>query len=316
MDLSIIVPVYNEEESISELVSWIDKVALANHLSYEVVMIDDGSTDNSWELIESVAQTNKNIRAIKFRRNYGKSPALQCGFQAAKGDVVITMDADLQDSPEEIPDLHRMITKEGYDMVSGWKQKRYDPIAKRLPSKIYNGVARMVTGIKLHDFNCGLKAYKSRVVKSIEVYGDMHRNIPYLAYQAGFKKIGEKVVQHQKRKYGYSKYGWQRFVTGFLDLMSLVFVTKFGKRPMHLFGVLGSLMFIAGLSWAAFLGIDKLYAVSQNLPAKLLTQSPYFYLALAAMIIGTQLFLAGFIAELIVRSSADRNTYLIDKTIE
>jgi hypothetical protein len=209
-----------------------------------------------------------------------------------------------------------MITKEGYDMVSGWKQKRYDPIAKRLPSKIYNGVARMVTGIKLHDFNCGLKAYKSRVVKSIEVYGDMHRNIPYLAYQAGFKKIGEKVVQHQKRKYGYSKYGWQRFVTGFLDLISLVFVTKFGKRPMHLFGVLGSLMFIAGLSWAAFLGIDKLYAVSHNLPAKLLTQSPYFYLALAAMIIGTQLFLAGFIAELIVRSSADRNTYLIDKTIE
>lgn len=316
MDLSIIVPVYNEEESIPELVAWIDRVALANHLSYEVVMIDDGSTDNSWELIESVAQTNKNIRAIKFRRNYGKSPALQCGFQAAKGDVVITMDADLQDSPEEIPDLHRMITKEGYDMVSGWKQKRYDPIAKRLPSKIYNAVARMVTGIKLHDFNCGLKAYKSRVVRSIEVYGDMHRNIPYLAYQAGFKKIGEKVVQHQKRKYGYSKYGWQRFVTGFLDLMSLVFVTKFGKRPMHLFGVLGSLMFIAGLSWAAFLGIDKLYAVSHNLPAKLLTQSPYFYLALAAMIIGTQLFLAGFIAELIVRSSADRNSYLIDKTIE
>ena len=316
MDLSIIVPVYNEQESIPELVAWIDKVALANHLSYEVVMIDDGSTDNSWELIESVAQTNKNIRAIKFRRNYGKSPALQCGFQAAKGDVVITMDADLQDSPEEIPDLHRMITKEGYDMVSGWKQKRYDPIAKRLPSKIYNAVARMVTGIKLHDFNCGLKAYKNRVVRSIEVYGDMHRNIPYLAYQAGFKKIGEKVVQHQKRKYGYSKYGWQRFVTGFLDLMSLVFVTKFGKRPMHLFGVLGSLMFIAGLSWAAFLGIDKLYAVSHNMPAKLLTQSPYFYLALAAMIIGTQLFLAGFIAELIVRSSADRNTYLIDKTIE
>jgi glycosyltransferase involved in cell wall biosynthesis len=315
MNLSIIIPFYNEEESIPELISWIEKVAIENNLSFEIVMIDDGSTDRSWDIVEEIAKTKSFIKAIKFRRNYGKSAALQSGFQIAKGDVVITMDADLQDSPDEIPGLFNLVIDEKYDLVSGWKKKRFDPIAKRLPSKIYNTVARSVTGIKLHDFNCGLKAYRNQVIKSIEVYGDMHRNIPFLAKQAGFKKIGEKIVQHQKRKYGISKYGWQRFITGFLDLTSLLFITKFGKRPMHLFGVLGSLMFLAGAAWAAILGIDKLYSVYMRIHAKLITDSPYFYLALAAMILGTQLFLAGFLGELIVRSSSDRNSYLIDKTI-
>jgi glycosyltransferase involved in cell wall biosynthesis len=315
MDLSIIIPFYNEEESIPELTNWIERVANENNLSFEVVMIDDGSSDRSWDIVEEIAKTKTFLKAIKFRRNYGKSAALQSGFQAAKGDVVITMDADLQDSPEEIPGLFNMVKEEKFDLVSGWKKKRYDPIAKRLPSKIYNSVAKNVTGIKLHDFNCGLKAYRNQVVKSIEVYGDMHRNIPFLAKQAGFRKIGEKVVQHQKRKYGVSKYGWQRFVTGFLDLISLLFITKFGKRPMHLFGVLGSLMFLAGFTWATILGIDKLYAVYNHINAKLITDSPYFYLALAAMILGTQLFLAGFIGELTVRSSSERNSYLIDKTL-
>jgi len=315
MDLSIIIPFYNEEESIPELIKWIEKVALENSLSFEIVMIDDGSSDRSWDVVEELADKLEFIKAIKFRRNYGKSAALQSGFQIAQGDVVVTMDADLQDSPEELPGLFKMVKEEKYDLVSGWKKKRYDPIAKRLPSRIYNSVARKVTGINLHDFNCGLKAYRNKVIKSIEVYGDMHRNIPFLAKQAGFKKIGEKVVQHQKRKYGISKYGWTRFVTGFLDLTSLLFITKFGKRPMHLFGVLGSLMFMAGFAWAAILGVDKLYAVYSHIPARLITDSPYFYLALTAMVIGTQLFLAGFLGELVSRSSSDRNHYLIDKTL-
>ncbi|MGC8823586.1 MAG: glycosyltransferase family 2 protein [Bacteroidales bacterium] len=315
MDLSIVIPIYNEEESLEELVGWIERVLDEQKFEYEIVMIDDGSSDNSWNVVEGLAARRSHVKAIRFRRNYGKSAALQCGFQVAQGNVVITMDADLQDSPEEIPVLYQMIVHEGYDLVSGWKKVRHDPISKRWPSKVYNAVARWVTGIKLHDFNCGLKAYRQQVVKSIEVYGDMHRNIPFLAKQAGFKKIGEKVVQHRKRKYGVSKYGWQRFVTGFLDLLTLVFITKFGRRPMHLFGVLGSLMFFFGFMWAAFLGAEKLHAVKNHLKAPLITSNPYFYLALVAMILGTQLFLSGFLAELIVRSSSDRNTYLIEKKI-
>lgn len=315
MDISVIVPIYNEDESLPELVEWIEKVMNEHKFSFEVIMIDDGSSDRSWDVIEQLASTRPFIKGIMFRRNYGKSAALQSGFEKALGDVVITMDADLQDSPEEIPDLYKMIKTDGFDLISGWKKKRHDPIAKRLPSKIYNAVARKVTGIYLHDFNCGLKAYRNRVVKSIEVYGDMHRNIPLLAKKAGFRRIGEKVVMHQKRKYGVSKYGWQRFVTGFLDLLSLSFITRFGKRPMHLFGVLGSFMFIIGFFAALVLGIDKLFAVSNNMRAPLITDSPYFYLALTAMIIGTQMFLAGFLGEMISRNSADRNKYLIEKEV-
>ncbi|MCX7987129.1 MAG: glycosyltransferase family 2 protein [Bacteroidales bacterium] len=315
MDISIVIPFYNEEESLQELVAWIERVMSEQKLEFEIIMVDDGSSDASWRIVESMSESRKHLKAIKFRRNYGKSAALQCGFQASQGKVVITMDADLQDSPEEIPALYHMIINEGYDLVSGWKKIRHDPISKRLPSKVYNAVARWVTGIKLHDFNCGLKAYRQQVVKSIEVYGDMHRNIPFLAKQAGFKKIGEKVVQHRKRQYGVSKYGWQRFVTGFLDLITLVFITKFGRRPMHFFGVLGTLMFIFGFMWAAFLGIEKLYAVKNHIKAPLVTSNPYFYLALVAMILGTQLFLSGFLAELIVRTSSDRNSYLIDQKI-
>lgn len=315
MDISIVVPIYNEEESLEELVSWIERVLDEQKFVYEIVMIDDGSSDGTWNVVEKLAARRDHVKAIRFRRNYGKSAALQCGFQVAQGKVVITMDADLQDSPEEIPALYHMVVQEGYDLVSGWKKVRHDPISKRWPSKVYNAVARWVTGIKLHDFNCGLKAYRQQVVKSIEVYGDMHRNIPFLAKQAGFKKIGEKVVQHRKRKYGVSKYGWQRFVTGFLDLLTLVFITKFGRRPMHLFGVLGTLMFFFGFMWAAFLGAEKIYAVKNHIKAPLITSNPYFYLALVAMILGTQLFLSGFLAELIVRSSSDRNTYLVEKKI-
>ena len=260
MDLSIVIPFYNEQESIEELIGWIERVLSDQKLEYEIIMVDDGSNDGSWKIVEQLAGQRKYLKAIRFRRNYGKSAALQCGFQAAQGKVVITMDADLQDSPDEIPALYHMIVHEGYDLVSGWKKIRHDPISKRWPSKVYNAVARWVTGIRLHDFNCGLKAYRQQVVKSIEVYGDMHRNIPFLAKQAGFKKIGEKIVQHRKRKYGESKYGWQRFVTGFLDLLTLVFITKFGRRPMHFFGVLGSLMFLFGFIGAAFLGADSLSA--------------------------------------------------------
>ena len=315
MDLSIVIPFYNEQESIEELIGWIERVLAEQKLEYEIIMVDDGSNDGSWKIVEQLAGQRKYLKAIRFRRNYGKSAALQCGFQASQGKVVITMDADLQDSPDEIPALYHMIMHEGYDLISGWKKVRHDPISKRWPSKIYNAVARWVTGIKLHDFNCGLKAYRQQVVKSIEVYGDMHRNIPFLAKQAGFKKIGEKVVQHRKRKYGESKYGWQRFVTGFLDLLTLVFITKFGRRPMHFFGVLGSLMFLFGFIGAAFLGAEKIYAVKNHIKAPLVTSNPYFYMALVAMILGTQLFLSGFLAELIVRSSADRNNYLIEQKV-
>ncbi|MDD2304882.1 MAG: glycosyltransferase family 2 protein [Prolixibacteraceae bacterium] len=314
MDISVVVPLFNEVESLPELTSWIDRVMEANRFSYEIILIDDGSTDDSWELIEQLCLQNTCIKGIKFRRNYGKSAGLYCGFEQAEGNVVITMDADLQDSPDEIPELYRMITEEKYDMVSGWKKKRYDPIlSKNLPSKFYNWTARRMTGIKLHDFNCGLKAYRKQVVKSIEVYGDMHRYIPVLAKWAGFKRIGEKVVQHQERKFGVTKFGMERFIRGPLDLLSVIFISKFSKRPMHFFGVFGTLMFILGLAAAIWEGSQKIILTLHNQRAPRITESPYFYLALTAMIIGTQLFLAGFLAELNVRNSTDRNSYLIDK---
>jgi glycosyltransferase involved in cell wall biosynthesis len=314
MDISIIVPLYNEVESLPELASWIEKVMLTHNYSYEVVFIDDGSTDGSWESIESLCVQNSCIRGIKFRRNYGKSACLYCGFEQAEGDVVITMDADLQDSPEEIPELYRMITEERYDLVSGWKKKRYDPLfSKNLPSKFYNWTARRMTGIKIHDFNCGLKAYRRQVVKSIEVYGDMHRYIPVLAKWAGFRKIGEKVVQHQERKFGTTKFGIERFIRGPLDLLSVIFISKFSKRPMHFFGVFGTLTFLVGFAAAIWVGAQKLMHTLNNELAPRITESPYFYLSLTAMIIGTQLFLSGFLAELNARSSSERNHYLIDK---
>lgn len=315
MDISVIVPLYNEDESLPELTAWIERVMETNQFSYEVVMIDDGSNDSSWEVITNLSQKNKHIRAIKFRRNYGKSAALHCGFQLAEGDVVITMDADMQDSPDEIPELYKMVTEQDYDLVSGWKKKRYDPISKTIPTKIYNATARKFSGLKLHDFNCGLKAYKNKVVKNIEVYGEMHRYIPILAKQAGFSRIGEKVVQHRARQYGITKFGLSRFVNGFLDLLSISFITRFSKKPMHLFGALGTLLFIIGFCSLGWLGIDKLICLTRGIRAALITDSPYFYIALTAMILGTQLFLAGFIAELVSRSATDRNVYLIEKTI-
>ncbi len=315
MDLSVIIPVYNEEKSLPELMDWITRVLKDYALTYEVVFVDDGSNDHSWEIIEKLARSNNTIRAIHFRRNYGKAAALHSGFQAAKGDVVITMDADLQDNPEEIPELYRMITEENYDLVSGWKKKRHDPINKRWPSKLFNWAARRYTGIKLHDFNCGLKAYHNEVIKNIEVYGEMHRYIPLIAKQAGFTRIGEKVVVHQKRKYGISKFGMDRYIKGFLDLITILFISRFGKKPMHLFGMLGTLMFFIGLLAAAWLGGQKLYRLSKHIKTILLTDSPYFYLALTAMVIGTLLFMAGFLGELIARSSTERNTYQIDKII-
>ncbi|MCB8964431.1 MAG: glycosyltransferase family 2 protein [Bacteroidales bacterium] len=314
MDISVIVPLYNEEESLPELMEWISRVMNQHNFSYEVIMIDDGSNDSSWTVIESLTQKYQTVRGIKFRRNYGKSAALQVGFTASKGDVVITMDADLQDSPDEIPELHRMIMEEGFDLVSGWKKKRHDPLlSKRIPSKLYNGTVRCITGIKLHDMNCGLKAYKGRVVKSVEVYGEMHRYIPVLAKQAGFKKIGEKVVHHQERKYGVSKFGWERFINGFLDLMSVTFVSRFGKRPMHFFGTLGTLMFFSGGLISLWLVASKLWAQTHQLKYRPVTDQPLFYVALVIAIIGVQLFMAGFIGELIARSSSDRNQYLIEK---
>ena len=316
MDLSIVIPLFNEEESLPELVEWITKVCTENALTHEIIMIDDGSKDNSWQIIEELKTKYNSVKGIKFQRNYGKSAALQIGFGKATGDIVMTMDADLQDSPEEIPGFIKMIKEEGYDLVSGWKKKRKDPVfSKNLPSKFYNGTARIMTGIKLHDFNCGIKAYKRQVVKSIEVYGDMHRYIPVLAKWAGFKKIGEKIVLHQERKYGVTKFGLERFIRGPLDLVTVIFIAKFGKRPMHLFGGIGALMFIAGLISAIYLGANKLIAMAHHVVAPLLTKSPFFYLSLAFMIIGTQLFLAGFIAELVARSSYERNHYLIDKEI-
>jgi len=315
MDLSIVVPLYNEEESLPELVEWIERVCRERKLSFEVILVDDGSNDSSWRVIESLSRDRIFVRGIKFRRNYGKSAALYSGFEVAMGDVVITMDADLQDNPDEIPGLYEMVKNQDFDLVSGWKKKRFDPITKRLPSKFFNRTARSVTGIKLHDFNCGLKAYKNALVKSIEVYGEMHRYIPVLAKQAGFTRIGERVVQHQKRKYGVTKFGFDRFIKGFLDLLSISFISKFGKRPMHLFGTLGTLMFIAGLVAAAWVGGVKLYNTFNDIPAERVTQNPYFFLALAAMIIGTQLFIAGFLGELVSRSSSDRNVYQIEKKI-
>ncbi len=311
-DLSIIVSIYNEVESLPELVSWIGKVMERENYDYELIMVDDGSRDGSWEKIQELARTDKNIRGISFRRNYGKSAALFCGFEAATGKVVVTMDADLQDSPEEIPAMYAMIAGQGYDIVSGWKQHRQDnKLTKNLPSKLYNATARLITGIRLHDMNCGLKAYRNEVVKNIEVYGEMHRYIPYLAKNAGFDKITEKPVRHQKRKYGKSKFGINRFVNGFLDLLSLWFLSTFGKKPMHFFGLTGTLTFAAGGFIALWLIIDKLIAQTHGLKFRPVTDQPLFYLALAALIIGTQLFLSGFLAEMISRSSSDRNKYNI-----
>lgn len=316
MDISVIIPLYNEAESLPELTAWIEKVMNENKFSYEIIFINDGSTDNSWDVIEELSKNNSSIHGIKFRRNYGKSPALYCGFERAQGDVVITMDADLQDSPDEIPILYNMITKDGYDLVSGYKQKRYDPLSKTIPTKLFNATARMVSGIKnLHDFNCGLKAYRNEVVKNIEVYGDMHRYIPFLAKNAGYDKIGELVVHHQARKYGSSKFGISRFFHGYLDLMSLWFLARFSRRPMHIFGLWGSLMFFLGFIAAIIVGANKLIALANGEISRLVTDSPYFYMSLTLMILGTQLFLSGFLAELVSRSSQDRNRYNISKEI-
>jgi glycosyltransferase involved in cell wall biosynthesis len=315
MDISVVVPLYNEEESLPELVNWIKNVMTQHQFSYEIIMIDDGSKDNSWHVIEQLQQENQNIKGIKFRRNYGKSAALYCGFDMVKGDVVITMDADLQDSPDEIPELFRMVKEEGYDIVSGWKKKRKDPIlTKNLPSKFYNWTVRWMSGIKLHDMNCGLKAYRKNVVKSIEVYGEMHRYIPVLAKWAGYNNIGEKVVVHSERKYGVTKFGMERFIRGPLDLLSVMFISRFVKRPMHFFGILGILMIIIGLAAAIWLGVEKIIQLQHGIVGNLVTDSPYFYIALTAMIIGAQFFLAGFLGELISRSSTDRNKYQIDET--
>lgn len=313
--LSIVIPLYNEEESLGELHGWIVKVMQAHNFTYEIMFVDDGSGDDSWQVVEDLAQKDSNVKGIKFRRNYGKSAALNTGFAASNGEVVITMDADLQDSPEEIPELHRMITEEGFDLVSGWKKKRYDPISKTIPTKLFNWATRKMTGIHLHDFNCGLKAYRRNVVKNIEVYGEMHRYIPAIAKWAGFTKIGEKVVEHQERKYGVTKFGLERFINGFLDLLSINFVGKFGKRPMHLFGLIGTLMFAFGFILAAYIGIEKLYYLNTGVKARLVTEIPQFYIGLTAMIMGVQLFLAGFLAELVSRNSPNRNNYKIEKKV-
>lgn len=308
MDVSIVVPLFNEDESLPELCSWIESVVTKNNLSYEVILVDDGSTDNSWNVIEQKGKENPNIKGIKFQRNYGKSAALNEGFKAAQGDVVITMDADMQDSPDEIPELRRMIVEDGFDMVSGWKKKRYDnTFTKNIPSKLFNATARASSGIKLHDFNCGLKAYKKKLIKSIEVYGEMHRYIPILAKWSGFRKIGEKVVEHRPRKYGVTKFGWQRFVNGFLDLATIMFLGKFGKRPMQFFGLLGTLFFMIGLLSSAYLIAAKFVTTDFSL-----TNRPSFYIALTTMVIGMQLFLTGFVAELVARNAPERNYYLIE----
>lgn len=314
MDVSLVIPLLNEVESLDELNSWIDQVMKEHSFTYELIMIDDGSTDGSWEKILELKRLNPSIRGVKFRRNYGKSAALQIGFQMAQGDVVVTMDADLQDNPEEIPEMRRMILEEGYDLVSGWKKKRYDPFfSKNLPSKLFNWAARRISGIKLHDFNCGLKAFRRSVIKGIEVYGEMHRYIPVLAKSSGFKKIGEKVVQHQERKYGVTKFGMERFINGFLDLLSVTFVTRFGKRPMHIFGLVGTLMFFIGVLALAIIGIQKWYALRHNLHGSLVADNVLFYIALACMVIGSQLFIGGFLGELISRSATDRNKYQIEE---
>ena len=311
MDISVVIPLLNEAESLRELFEWIDRVMKKENFSYEVIFVDDGSTDNSWEVINALREEHPEVKGIRFQRNYGKSPALHSAFQIVKGDVVITMDADLQDSPDEIPELYRMIKDAKYHLVSGWKKKRYDPITKTLPTKLFNATARAFSGIKLHDFNCGLKAYDKQVVKSIEVYNDMHRWIPFLAKNAGFSRIGEKVVRHQARKYGSSKFGLERFTNGYLDLFTLWFLSKFGKKPMHFFGLIGSLMFVIGFIAVLVVGGIKAYGLIKEIPVPLITSTPYFHIAIACMIIGTQLFLAGFIGELITRNSPERNQYRI-----
>lgn len=316
MDITIIVPLYNEEESLPELYAWIRRVMTDHKFSYEVIFVNDGSTDKSWNVIEDLGANNAEVKGIKFRRNYGKSAALYCGFERAQGDVVITMDADLQDSPDEIPELYKMIKEDGYDLVSGWKKKRYDSkLMKNLPSKLFNATTRLISGIKLHDFNCGLKAYRKEVIKSIEVYGEMHRYIPYLSKNAGFDKIGEKVVIHQARKYGESKFGLNRFVNGYLDLMTLWFLSTFGKKPMHFFGVVGSIMFLIGFIAICIVGWHKLSCILNGTPAPLVTDSPYFYISLTMMLLGTQLFLSGFLGEMVARNSSDRNNYILEKTL-
>jgi glycosyltransferase involved in cell wall biosynthesis len=310
MDLSIVIPLYNEEESLPELAVWIDRVCKTAQIEYEIIFVDDGSADTSWKVISELVKNNHAIRGIKFRRNYGKSAALNTGFRETKGDVIITMDADLQDSPEEIPELYRMIKEEGFDLVSGWKKRRHDPLGKTLPSKFFNRTTRAISGIKLHDFNCGLKAYRSKVIKNIEVYGEMHRYIPVIAKWAGFKKIGEKVVEHQKRKYGVSKFGMERLIKGYLDLLSITFISKFGKRPMHLFGTLGTLLFFLGFVIGIYLTVAKYFYEVYKM-----TERPLFYFGLLAMIIGSQLFVTGFLAEMISRNSPDRNTYQVENKI-
>ncbi len=316
LDISVVVPLYNEEESLGELTAWIDRVARENSLSYEIILIDDGSSDGSWSEVERLKSVYPAIKGIRFARNYGKSAALYCGFAEAEGEVVFTMDADLQDSPDEIPEMRRMILEDGYDLVSGWKKKRYDPAGKRFPSKFFNFTARVVSGIKLHDFNCGLKAYRRRVIKSIEVYGEMHRYIPILAKHAGYKKIGEKVVQHRERKYGVSKFGMERMVKGYLDLITVSFMSHFGRSPMYFFGSLGTIMFLLGGGTTVWVIADKLYKQINGLPLRAVTDQPLFFVAILAVILGVQLFLAGFLGELINRRSSDRNTYLIDKKIK
>jgi glycosyltransferase involved in cell wall biosynthesis len=315
MNISVVVPLFNEDESLPELCAWIDKVMQKNNYSYEVLLIDDGSKDKSWEVVEQISAENSNIKGIKFRRNYGKSAALNVGFAKAKGDVVITMDADLQDSPEEIPALYNKIAVEGFDLVSGWKAKRYDPLTKTIPTKLFNWAARKASGIYLHDFNCGLKSYKNTVVKSVEVHGEMHRYIPVLAKWAGFSNITEQVVEHQSRKYGVTKFGLERFVNGFLDLLTITFVSRFGKKPMHFFGVLGTLMFMLGFGLFTYIGGAKLYAMFAAVPSKNIANMSGFYIALTSMIIGVQLFLAGFIAEMVSRNAYDRNNYQVEKEV-
>ena len=316
MDISVIIPLFNEEESLPELYSWIEKVMNANGFTFEVIFVNDGSTDHSWDVIQRLGKESEHVKGIKFRRNYGKSPALYCGFKQAQGNVVITMDADLQDSPDEIPGLYKMIVEDGYDLVSGYKQKRYDPLSKTIPTKLFNATARKISGIKnLHDFNCGLKAYRKDVIKNIEVYGEMHRYIPYLAKNAGFDKIGEKVVHHQARKYGSSKFGLNRFFNGYLDLITLWFLSSFGRKPMHVFGFLGTIVFFIGFISAFLLGADKLYCLANGIKQRLVTDSPFFYISLTMMMIGTQLFLAGFIGDLVSRSSSNRNDYQIEEEI-
>lgn len=313
--ISVVIPLLNEEESLPELHEWIKRVMVTHQYAYEIWFIDDGSRDGSWEVIEQLAKADPCVRGIKFKRNYGKSAALNVGFEAANGQVVVTMDADLQDSPEEIPELYRMITEEGFDLVSGWKKKRFDPITKTIPTKLYNWATRQMSGIELHDFNCGLKAYKSDVIKSIEVYGEMHRYIPVIAKWAGYNRIGEKVVQHQERKYGTTKFGLIRFINGPLDLLSIMFMGRFGKKPMHLFGLIGTLMFVIGFFLTVYLGAEKLYYLNMKIKAPLITDRPWFYLALTTMIVGVQLFVAGFLGELLSRSSPDRNSYLETKRV-